>query len=198
MPSTNDILQFGRDAGLLHTRSLILSMDGFRTDCVNTLLEVKDCLAKRPYGLLMLCHSLPVAERDVAISIATSLVPVINLLALQRYAAGESHPPLTQVLHMQSGPEGLRSAVLALATPARMSLHSQQRMIAMAQFEAKSRGSTTSKDTDSSLGMTGDRMCSHTSQPSRAMAISRSKKAKRSHLTWCKAKKGRRLIRLGS
>ena len=137
MPTANGILQFGRDAGLLQTRSLVLNMDGFRSDCVNTLPELKTCLAARPYQLLVLCHSLSAAEMSVGIALGAAFLPEIRLLALQKYAAGASDHPFTQVLHIHSGPDGLRSAVRALATSTEISTRSQQRKIAMAQFEGK-------------------------------------------------------------
>ncbi len=134
MPSTNDILLFGRDIGLRRNRNLLLNTDGFRTDCIDTLSELKACLAARPYELLVLCNSLPAAERNVGISLAAAFLPEVKLLALEDNLAGAFQHPLVQVLHINSGPQVLLSAVHALIASTHSS-HLEKRKIAMAQFE---------------------------------------------------------------
>ena len=136
MPPANDILLFGRDAVLLQTRSLILNKEGYRTECVKTLPELKACLAARPYGLLVLCHSLAAAERSVGIVLAASFLPELKLLALEKNPAGAFNHPFVQVLHINSGPEGFCSAVRTLVTSTNP-FRFEKRKIPMAQFEGK-------------------------------------------------------------
>ncbi len=135
MTPSIDILLFGHDASLLGTRSLILQMDGFKADSVATLLELKTCLAAKPYHLLLLCHSVPVSEKRVGISLAASFLPEVKLLVLEKGLAGNLNYPFAQVLHTSSGPQGLRDAVHKLIYTPEVSAHLAQRKVTMARFE---------------------------------------------------------------
>ncbi len=134
MHSTNGILLFGRDLGLQQTRSLLLSKNGFRTECVNTPSRLKACLASQPCELLVLCHSLSEAEKSCGISLASAFLPEVKLLELRKMSAGASAHPFVQVLHMTSGPEELLSVVHTLVESTHHS-RVEKRKITMAQFE---------------------------------------------------------------
>jgi hypothetical protein len=64
------ILTYGHDAVLLETRRLLLEQGGFTADTAGTLQEFQARIAeaRSPYGLYVLCHTVPAAERH-AISV---------------------------------------------------------------------------------------------------------------------------------
>ncbi len=135
MPSTLDILLFGHDAALQRTRCDLLKRHGLGVDPVTNLVELKSCLAVKPYILLVLCHSLSGGERVAGISLATSFLPAVHLLALQEGASGTVDLPLAQVLYTSNGPEVFLSAVHTLVHSTDRPTRSAKRKVAMAQFE---------------------------------------------------------------
>jgi hypothetical protein len=64
-PDPRRILTYGHDSVLLETRRLLLEQGGFAGDTASTLQEFEARIAEtqRRYGLYVLCHTVPVAER---------------------------------------------------------------------------------------------------------------------------------------
>ena len=135
MHAQSGILLFGHDRELQHTRGLILQKDGFRPQTINTLVELKSCLAAKLYSLLVMCHTLREAEKAAGISMTASVLPEVKMLVLDAGLTANADSPLAQVFHTIRGPVGFRSAVHTLVgateTPSRLT----QRKVAMAQFE---------------------------------------------------------------
>lgn len=130
------ILLFGHDPLLLRTRGTLLSMDGeCATDCVETLAELKACLAAQPYALVLLCHTLTDAERSASLALAASFLPGVRLLALQSDFSSHTDDSFAQVLHTSTGPHGLRSVVQSLVHEAYVPTRPKNRNTAMTQLE---------------------------------------------------------------
>jgi hypothetical protein len=64
-PDPRRILTYGHDSVLLETRRLLLEQGGFAGDTASTLQEFVARVAETqpPYGLYVLCHTVPLAER---------------------------------------------------------------------------------------------------------------------------------------
>src|ERR1700679_4034968 len=64
-PDPHRILTYGQDSVLLETRRLLLEQGGFAGDTASTLQEFVARIAEMqpPYGLYVLCHTVPLAER---------------------------------------------------------------------------------------------------------------------------------------
>jgi hypothetical protein len=73
-PPTNGyrILIYGQDSPLLETRRLLLASAGFRVNTVSNLRQLRDAVsqAQPPYELLILCHTVPLDQRETISSIA--------------------------------------------------------------------------------------------------------------------------------
>ena len=58
-------LTYGQDAALLATRAQLLEADGYTTDTVATLQELRRRLLDNPeYDIVVLCHSVSQAESE--------------------------------------------------------------------------------------------------------------------------------------
>jgi hypothetical protein len=64
-PDPRRILTYGNDSVLLETRRLLLEHGGFAGDTASTPQEFEACIAESqpPYGLYILCHTVPIAEQ---------------------------------------------------------------------------------------------------------------------------------------
>jgi cold shock protein len=139
------ILLYGRDALLLRTRGLILRMDGWETDSVPALDEVKACLAKRRYALLVLCHSLAESERRAGVALAASFTPAVKMLALEVIRLPSRSHSFAHVLNTSEGPAGFRNTVQSLVEQAHDLTRPTKRKVDMAQFEGTVRWFNNSK-----------------------------------------------------
>jgi hypothetical protein len=83
-PDSRRVLTYGQDAVLLKTRRLLLEQGGFIADTANTSQEFEACISKAqsPYGLYVLCHTVPAAERHaIAADALKANIPVYQLTA---------------------------------------------------------------------------------------------------------------------
>jgi DNA-binding response OmpR family regulator len=66
------ILIYGRDAHLLETRKWVLQSRGYRVTTIPSLADI-DLLPLAPaFELIILCHTLPEKEAEVATALASS------------------------------------------------------------------------------------------------------------------------------
>jgi hypothetical protein len=98
---TRRILTYGQDSVLLETRQLLLQQNGFTADTACTLQEFEACIAEKrpPYGLYVLCHTVPVAERHAIAASARKA----NTAVYQLTAAIDPPDFLTKVSELISG-----------------------------------------------------------------------------------------------
>jgi hypothetical protein len=64
-PDSRRILTYGHDSVLLETRRLLLEQGGFAGDTASTFQEFQARIAEAqpPYGLYVLCHTVPAVEQ---------------------------------------------------------------------------------------------------------------------------------------
>jgi hypothetical protein len=100
-PDPRRILTYGHDSVLLETRRLLLEQGGFAGDTAGTLQEFEARIAETQprYGLYVLCHTVPVAERH---AIAADAVKA-NTAVYQLTAAIAPSDFLTKVSELLSG-----------------------------------------------------------------------------------------------
>lgn len=67
-----NLLLYGRDPGLLHTRGLILEASGYRVSVATGFSEVQRAFAGTHIDLLILCHTLPHEESSKARALSIS------------------------------------------------------------------------------------------------------------------------------
>ena len=113
------ILIFGYDKCLLETRQWVLQTRGYRVVIALDLADINALPTSRPINLLVVCHSVPMADRDAAIALAETRWPGCRHLSL---AADHGRMPtgiLGQLLHTMDGPAHLIALVgSALEEPA--------------------------------------------------------------------------------
>ena len=81
-PDPRRILTYGHDSVLLETRRLLLEHGGFVVDTANTSQEFEACIAEAhpPYGLYILCHTVPIEEqRNIAAEASKANTAVYQL-----------------------------------------------------------------------------------------------------------------------
>ena len=115
MAGSASVLILGRDAFLLETRRQVLATEGYRVVCVVDAAEVgRQFLATRT-ALLIICHTVPAYEVEIARVVARSQRPPVPLLVLQTGANSFTDASDTaQVLNVSSGPKGLLAATASL------------------------------------------------------------------------------------
>jgi hypothetical protein len=67
-----NILLYGRDPGLVHTRRLILEASGYRVLIATEFSAVQSAFAGTPIDLLILCHTLTHEECNKALALSVS------------------------------------------------------------------------------------------------------------------------------
>jgi hypothetical protein len=67
-----NILLYGRDPGLIHTRRLILEASGYRVLVATEFSAVQDAFAGTHIDLLILCHTLSHEECSKALALSVS------------------------------------------------------------------------------------------------------------------------------
>jgi hypothetical protein len=80
--NSHRILAYGHEADLLETRCMVLRQAGFHVDAASSAKEFEDRIAQAeiPYRLLLIGHTIPVAEqRKIAESAANSTTAVYRL-----------------------------------------------------------------------------------------------------------------------
>ena len=80
------ILMYGTDAGLLHTRALVLQRAGYRVTAVQDWGRAE---ASPVVDLVILCHTLGQKERQKALASASDHWPAAEKLCLTKTAAGD-------------------------------------------------------------------------------------------------------------
>ena len=82
MNGSASILIFGSAPQLIETRGLVLKHAGFDVTIESSLERTLELLARRPFDLFLLCHSLSVSDCEVALSQAHALRPGMKNLIL--------------------------------------------------------------------------------------------------------------------
>jgi hypothetical protein len=74
-PLSQRILIYGHDAALLETRRMLLAVNGFDVDAAVNEHEFQSRIAQSnpPYGVWILCHSLPQKERPAVQALAIEM-----------------------------------------------------------------------------------------------------------------------------
>ena len=88
---TNVVLAVGFDLSLMRTRSLVLQSAGYIVESASTLKEAVDLFQAGDFDLVLLCHSIPIKDRDhltCLIRATGSLTPIVSIARnLGEYAA---------------------------------------------------------------------------------------------------------------
>jgi CheY-like chemotaxis protein len=61
---TNVVLAVGFDLSLMRTRTLVLQSAGYIVESASTLKEAVDRFQAGDFDLVLLCHSIPMKDRD--------------------------------------------------------------------------------------------------------------------------------------
>ena len=105
------IVMLGHDKNLLAPRQWLLQTRGYRVLTTLTLADLAALPESRPVRLLLLCHSLSVAERSAAIACAQSRWPGSGHLQLVAEQGRAPDGILGQLLHTMDGPGRLITLV---------------------------------------------------------------------------------------
>lgn len=117
MTGSASVLILGRDAFLVETRRQVLEREGYRVVCVSDAAEVGRQFAANRTALLIICHTVPPYEVEIARFAAQSQSPPVPLLVLQTGATSLTDSSDTaQVLNVSSGPKGLLAATASLTS----------------------------------------------------------------------------------
>jgi hypothetical protein len=82
MGSRLQLICYGHDDMLLYTRKCILQSD-FSVEICTGLARLGECLRQGPVRVIVICHSVPDQECEVAIEMARATWPGIKVLALR-------------------------------------------------------------------------------------------------------------------
>ena len=77
------VLAVGFDSSLMRTRSLVLQSAGYIVESASSLREAVDRFQTGDFDLVLLCHSVPMKDRDhltCLIRATGSLTPVISIV----------------------------------------------------------------------------------------------------------------------
>src|SRR5580704_13088927 len=79
---TNVVLAVGFDLSLMRTRTLVLRSAGYIVETASTLKEAVDRFQAGDFDLVLLCHSIPMKDRDrltCLIRATGALTPVVSI-----------------------------------------------------------------------------------------------------------------------
>jgi CheY-like chemotaxis protein len=79
---TNVVLAVGFDLSLMRTRTLVLQSAGYIVESASTLKEAVDRFQAGDFDLVLLCHSIPMKDRDrltCLIRATGALTPVVSI-----------------------------------------------------------------------------------------------------------------------
>jgi hypothetical protein len=108
------ILIFGHNEHLLRSRCWVLQSQGFEARTTTDVMEAGRLLITQEIELLILCHTLPMEERESLLAIASSLHPPVKVLILDSDEVLRGHAEGAHVLYEFPGPRVLIEAVQAL------------------------------------------------------------------------------------
>ena len=111
MNANGHILVCGRDAELLSLRALVLKSAGYR---VSTLTSVEALPNLETVKLLIVCHTLPDAERQIALSAVARHSP--DAVALLMLPTSGAIPEGVETLDSLQGPRQMLDTVTRLLT----------------------------------------------------------------------------------
>ena len=111
------ILMYGKDSSLLDTRQWLLQASGYQVRTTMNLSDIERMASEESVDLLILCHSLPVADTGRAVALVLSKRPSARTLILATHSSNHSATALEVVLNAAEGPAKLLSTVDRLVGP---------------------------------------------------------------------------------
>jgi hypothetical protein len=109
--SQSSILIVGHDEHLLATRQWVLQTRGYQVLTVHEPGTIQKVPLSAPVRLVVLCHTLSDAERELATTAAAARWPGVKTLTLVAESGRMPSGILGQLLHTMDGPAKLLSMV---------------------------------------------------------------------------------------
>ena len=105
-PSRARLVCYGHDDMLLYTRQCILSRD-FSVEICSGLARLGECLREGPVRVVVICHSVPDRECEVAIEMSRAAWPGIKILTLREGDPGVCSLHADKSMENLEGPPAL-------------------------------------------------------------------------------------------
>jgi len=104
--SQTRLICYGHDDMLLYTRKCILSRD-FSVEICSGLARLGECLRQGPVRVVVICHSVPDQECEVAIEMSRAAWPGIKILTLREGEQGVCSLRADKSMESLEGPPAL-------------------------------------------------------------------------------------------
>ncbi len=110
MSNPISILIYGRDPSLLETRRMLLETPGGEIYAARDQAETQRLIRDGKAGLLVLCYTLSVQDREEILASARALHPAVRVLALLADGS-EEDPAKEEAFDVFNGPAALKTKV---------------------------------------------------------------------------------------